>query len=97
MGYEPPKGWGAWAAGSFDVDSGQVPFFHSGTIDAPGSRDVVGVVDGVIAGWAVSRPKEDGNPFGMLLAEPLVTDPEGEPTFYEVQQGSDCLLRSFDV
>jgi len=93
--YSPPKGWKAWVAGTFDRDRGKVPLFHSGKIDAPGSRDVVLAVDGVIAGWGVTRPDEPGNPFSILLAESLTKGAKGDPVPYEVQSINSCQLRRF--
>ena len=92
MEYEPPAGWKAWTSGSFDPDSGKVPLFHHGKIDAPGDRDVAIAVDGVVAGWATSRSVEDGNPFDVLLAEPLATGAKGTPVLYDIRPFNRCLL-----
>lgn len=90
--YQPPAGWKAWTSGSFDPDSGKVPLFHHGEIDAPGDRDVAIAVDGVVAGWATSRSVEDGKPFDVLLAEPLATGAKGTPELYEIRPFNRCLL-----
>ena len=51
------------------------------------------MVDGVIAGWATSRANEEGNPFDVLLAEPLTVDTKGTVELYEIRPASStCLL-----
>lgn len=91
--YEPPKGWEAWTSGSFDPNDGKVPLFHHGTLDTKADTDVAVAVDGVIAGWATSRANEEGNPFDVLLAEPLTQGTKGAVELYEIRPASStCLL-----
>ncbi|HEX2576002.1 MAG TPA: sulfatase-like hydrolase/transferase [Aquihabitans sp.] len=91
--YEPPAGWDRWVDGSFDVDGGKVPLHHTGTVEGTSSYDIVLAVDGVVAGWGPSHPDDPGNPFAVLLAEPLAEGAEGVPEVYEATAGGACDLR----
>ncbi|MCU1499193.1 MAG: sulfatase [Acidimicrobiales bacterium] len=91
--YAPPAGWDRWADGSFDETHDRVPLFHQGSVRAEGPVDMAIAVNGVVAGWAVSQPDEGGNPFAMLLAEPLT--PKGAISsleLYEIRGTDSCLL-----
>jgi hypothetical protein len=87
--------WDEYQTGNLDPGD-PLPLWHEGSLDADGSRDVAAAVDGTVAGWSVSIPGHrmtEENRFGVLLAEPLVSDAGGAPAFYEIVDDPGCRLR----
>ncbi len=86
--YQPPAEWGSFRRGTSDP----LPLWHAGLIAADGVRDLAAVVDGTIVGWAASAPNPKDNPFGILLAAPLLGDSPAVPDLYEITDGDGCRL-----
>ncbi|CAN5746126.1 hypothetical protein BH24ACT4_BH24ACT4_13440 [soil metagenome] len=83
------------AGTSFEGGTGEPRrLWYPGTIEADGVRDLAAVVDGTVVGWAASAPNPKDNPFGILLAAPLLDeDAPGPPDLYEITDGDGCRLR----
>lgn len=56
-------------------------------------RDVAVAIDGVVAGWAPTRPSGEGaTNLGVLLAAPIVAERSGQAALYEIASGDGCQL-----
>ncbi|MCU1497514.1 MAG: sulfatase [Acidimicrobiales bacterium] len=90
--YEPPGSWSAYVRGTLDRGAEPLPLWHEGTVDIDGSIDIAVAVAGTVVGWNVSRPSNDGNQIGVLLAQPLVEGIDEVPLLYQVIDGDGCRL-----
>lgn len=95
--YEPPAGWADYAEGTEAPSGEPVPLWHEGSVAVDDLIDVAATVDGVVVGWGVARPTEEGTVFGLLLVEPLVEGRGEVPELHQVVDGDSCTLAPLRV
>lgn len=87
-----PEDWGRYAGGTLPADA-VIPLWQEGSVAGTAPIDVAAVVDGRVAGWGVTIPKDGVSRFGVLVAEPLVPRGAGDPELYQVVDQPGCRLR----